>query len=294
MKNILLFTLLCLTTILAGQTRQDTVYSRWGQVVNIKHFSKLDTEGVSKAYLFQRGLKFGDEVWQIDSISVFNDEGKYVRTRPISELDPERKESSGTVKKRAAFPEEQLNNTSKRLSFTHIVHVSGYAGTQATATIKLLVTGEEDLQLQLLNKTDNIKLTGLTKALTSGSHELTVAVDMVPGVSQQTLRLAGPDKKMYDVHLALRGHDLTEKDFTPSNAHSQLKQLDASEREHLYLRLESTEKLLNLYQGDKLRYHFPIGRQIDQIPVYHLPPGEYRMEVVDLSTGEKRSYGLKR
>ncbi|MFT5998766.1 MAG: hypothetical protein ACI81P_001221 [Neolewinella sp.] len=298
MRNILLLTLLCFTTTLTGQTRQDTVYNRWGQLANIKHLSKLDTEGVSRAYLFMRGLTSGDEVWQIDSISVFNAEGKYIRTRPISELDSDRKETSGTAKRRSLMPtfpeEEQRNHVNERHSIVDIVHVSGYAGTKASATINLWITGEEDLPLQLINKPENITLTGLPKALPTGSHELTVTVDMVPGVSQQTLRLSGPDKKVYDIRLALRGHDLTEEDFIPGKGPSQLKQLDATEREHLYLRLQSTEKLLNLYQEDKLRYHFPIGRQIDQIPVYHLPPGDYRMEIVDLSTGEKRSYGLKR
>lgn len=297
MKNLPLLFFLCLTTLLAGQTRQDTVYSRWGQVANVKHFSKLDTEGVPKSYLFQRGLSIGDDVWQLDSISVYNEEGKFLRVRPAEDLDPGSNTASGTVRQRTTWPVDPLaqkrRDFSDRLSAVDIVNVAGHAGTQATATLKLWVHGEEDLPLRFINRSDNINLSGLGKALPPGSHELTVTVDMVPGVRQQVIQLAGPDQT-YAVRLALRGHDLTEKDFTPSSSPADLEQFDASEREHLFLRLESTEKLLNLYQGEKLRFRIPVGRQIDQIPVYHLPAGDYRMEIIDLGTGEKRSYGLKR
>ncbi|WP_026232399.1 hypothetical protein [Neolewinella persica] len=297
MRNILTLTFLCLTTLLAGQNRQDTVYTRWGQVSNIKHFSKIDTEGVSKSYLFQRGLSMGDEVWQLDSISVYNAEGKLVRTRSAEEMDSGSSQTSGTVRQKTAQRVDPLaqkrRDFSDRLSAVDIVHVAGHAGTKATAILKIWVRGEEDLPLQFINKPDNISLSGLGKALPPGSHELKVTVDMVPGVGMKIIQLAGPNQT-YDIRLALRGYDLTEGDFTPSSSPAELKQFDASEREHLYLRLESTEKLLKLYQGDKLRFRVPVGRQIDQVPVYHLPPGDYRMEIIDLSTGEKQSYGLKR
>lgn len=216
MKNILLLTLLCLTASLVGQIRQDTVFNRWGQIANIKHFSKMDTEKVSKATLFMRGLTVGDDVWQIDSISSYNDEGKFIRTRNISEMDAV-KDTHIPRKNRLPIQvdeEPQGNHIKKHLSIVDLVHISGYAGTKAEATINFLVLGEEDLSLQLINKPANIGISSLSKAFSPGSHELTLTVEMRPGVYKQTLRMQGPDKETYDIHLALRGHDLTEEDLS--------------------------------------------------------------------------------
>jgi hypothetical protein len=290
MKNTLLLTFLCLSTSLIGQIRQDTVLNRWGQIANIKHFSKIDTKKVSKSYLFQRGLNLGDEVWQLDSISGYNDEGKFIRTRNISELDQIKDTHVPQVKQRLT----QMSKEGILDAYTKQIRVTGYAGQQHIKTLTFTLPNQEAFQFKLISGPGNVKVKGLSKAVSEKRHELTLGIHLLPGHRQQIIRLQGPQGETYDVRLVLRGYDLTEKDFIPGNDFSDLKQIDARERENLYLRLESTEKLLNLYQGNKLRYHFPVGRQVDIIPVYQLPPGNYRMEVIDLSTGKKRSYGLKR
>lgn len=290
MKSILFFTLLCFMATLTGQSRQDTVYNRWGQIANIKHFNKLDTEKLSKSYLFQRGLSIGDEVWQLDSISSYNDEGQYIRTRNMSELDAVKDPHTTQEKWQPilAAKEEMLDTSTK------LIRVTGYAGQQHTKTLTLTIPNQEASQFTLINGPANVKVKGLSKSVSGKRHELTLGIDLLPGHQQQIIRLQGPEGKTYDVRLVLRGFDLTEKDFVTSEDFSKLEYFDARERELLYFSLESTEKLLSVYEGDIVRYRFPVGRQVDIIPVYQLPPGNYRMEVIDLGSGVKRFYGLSR
>ncbi|MFK8164959.1 MAG: hypothetical protein AB8H12_21105 [Lewinella sp.] len=290
MKNILFFTLLCLTISLSGQTRQDTAYQESGQIANIKHFSKIDTRTVSKSYLFQRGLNFGDEVWQLDSISVFDAMGAFLNTRSTSTLDPAPTNISNPNQRTHPAPEMK----EEAIHLFREARIAGYANSQVFTTLSLSVKSQKSTQLKIVNGPNNIKLFGASRPVSQKRHEVTLSVNLPPGYRQQTLRIEGPEGKMHDVRLSLRGHDLTEADFIPNNTDVPLKQVDAQERENIYLRLESTEKLLSIYRSDKVLYRLPVGRQVDVIPVYHLPAGDYRMEIIDLSTGEKRSYGLKR
>lgn len=296
MKNALLFFLLCLTSIIAAQNRQDTVFSAPGVISNVKHYSKMDVTSMSKADLFMRGLTFGDEVWQIDSISVFDANGKFIRTRPIEELDrPQRSNETFQQREARLSKEKELANPKyAKLYWPDRLAFSGYAGTRETKTFDIRIRVEAGMSLRPADLPPNMSLSGLEQPLAEGEHKLTLNVLLAPGISQQTIRLSGPAGEAYDLHVAMQGYDLTEADFVSISNEASLKQLDAREREHLYLRLHSTEKLLNIYQGDQLRYHCPVGRQLDQLAVYQLPAGNYRMEIIDLGTGEKRSYGLLR
>ena len=290
MKNLILLLLACLASSLFAQSRQDTVYHSPGKIANIKHFSKMDLATASKAELFMRGLSFGDEAWELDSISVFNTNGEFLRTRPISELDRPSVKTSSLIKKER----EEALREGDIFSSSDVINVFGYAGTQATTTLKFKNSSQASIPFQLISTPSNIHISGPSQPISEQTHELTIAVDLTSGISQQVVRLAGAEGKVYDVRLALRGYDLTEADFLLAEGSTQLKELDAQVREYIYLRLQSTEKLLNLYQGDKLLYRIPVGRQIDQVPVYHLPSGNYRMEIINLSTGQKRSCRLKR
>jgi hypothetical protein len=65
-------------------------------------------------------------------------------------------------------------------------------------------------------------------------------------------------------------------------------------REVLYLRLESTEKLMTIYRGDRPYKKVAVGRQLDEVSLLALPRGDFMLEVIDLVTGQKRYHAIRR
>ncbi len=302
MKKFLI-PLLLLSSFVSAQTKQDTSFSRWGSISYILHQSQGQSAAMTKAERFQRGISGGAAIqtfWQLDSISFFDERGTLSETKMVEDLDPaeillyggKRGQAAPAYAKPADGPPNKFQHFGPLIAAQDVVNVAGHVGDTKEATIHLWITGEEAIQLVLKEAPRNINLHEMPSSFPAGAQSVSFTTTLTPGVSQQHLHFIGPDNQDIKIRIAQRGHDLSEADFT--TAEDRLPFFDAREREHLYLRLQSTEKLLNLYRDDKLIYHFPVGRQLDQLPVYHLPSGDYRMEVIDLGTGERRSYGLRR
>jgi hypothetical protein len=128
-----------------------------------------------------------------------------------------------------------------------------------------------------------------------GKLQLEVNTELPEGASTYPLILTQGDSIRLEVRFSLNGHDINEADFVTSPKATAVPWwVVPEERETLYLRLRSTEKLMTIYRDGKVYNKVAVGRQLDELSLIGLAPGAYLLEVTDLGTGEKRYHGLRR
>lgn len=295
MRHLLLIVLFFPPILANAQVRQDTTFSAEGTMLSIKYLSKLETEGMKKSDLFMRGLSPGDEAWELDSLRIFDEQGNLRNTTTLADYmatEGRKGRNTATAKVQQPRPPRDFIEHSTTLFIKNTVNVTGYTGETVSDSLRIWNGEQKELRLALKYQPKNIEVAPLPATFVKGANAIPFTATLTAGTSSKIIQFTGPDNKSISIKIAMRGYDLSEADFTRTD--EQLPFFDASEREYLFLRLQSTEKLLNLYQGERLLYNIPVGRELDQLPVYHLPAGKYRMEVIDLSSGQKRAYGLKR
>jgi len=117
-----------------------------------------------------------------------------------------------------------------------------------------------------------------------------------PGSNSRVLEWrdeAGEDElKLTFVHLS---YDLMEGDFIADRGEATKNPWIVPEgRDVLYLRLESTEKLMTIYRDGRPFTKIAVGRQLDEVSLLALPRGDFMLEVIDLGTGQKRYHAIRR
>ncbi len=288
MRCLLLLLVITFSYVLSAQIKTDTIYDRWGQLNQIRYSTKLDLAEKSKAYLFQRGIMAGQTVFELDSIRVFDKNGKSKMINDPLMLDPPKGVQgasaisirSSTAKK-AAAEKYRANSIS-----TATDYVEGRAGMLVRRKIP---KGENVKNIIRLDDSPEIEL---IENMEGGNGDLKAKVYIPAGATDRKLILDLGDGKRWEKLYTIRGYHLNETDFKRKDQLTEAQTWRAEGQDHLYLRLRSTEKLLYISQGETRYKPVPVGRQLDEVYLKGLATGKYLLEIIDLGTREKRYHWM--
>lgn len=294
MRCLLLLLAIAFTSVLSAQTKADTTYNRWGEPNQIRFSSVLDTREMSKSELFQRGLTSEnyDTVLRLDSIQLFDEKGeaKMLKGRTMREITSPGAATSTARRsyrdpvKEAAKKRDRTNEIS-----TATDYVEGRAGMLVRRHIPQPAKGKSVKDIKRLDESPEIEL---VKNLEGKNGEIIAKVSIPAGSIQRKLVLDFGDGGKWEKLYTIRGYHLNETDFKRQDELTDEQTWHAKGQHNLYLRLRSTEKLLYISQG-KTRYKpVPVGRQLDEVYLKGLPAGKYLLEIIDLSSKEKRYHWL--
>jgi hypothetical protein len=291
-----LFLLLAITTtsILSAQTKMDTVYNRWGELNQIRFSSKLDVPEMSKADRFQRGINNngGQATWQLDSIQMFNDEGKGKTLKDPGLMDfaaPDRSSKATGYSYRDPVKEAAKKRDRANEISTATDYVEGRAGMRVLRHIPQPAKGKSVKDIKRMDESPEIEL---VEDLEGKNGEIIAKVRIPAGATQRKLILDFGDEGKWEKLYTIRGYHLNETDFKGKDQLTDEQTWRADGRHHLYLRLRSTEKLLYISQGETQFKPMPVGRQLDEVYLKGLPVGKYLLEIIDLGSRQKRYHWL--
>ncbi|MFT4752045.1 MAG: hypothetical protein ACI819_002502 [Neolewinella sp.] len=294
MRCLLLLLAFAFTSSLSAQTKADTTYNRWGELNQIRFSSTLDVTEMNKAERFQHGLMLNasETVWELDSIRLFDRKGrsKLLKGSKMNELmapGNERglvKRSYGDPLKVAAKKRDRINEIS-----TATDYVEGRAGMRVRRSIPQPAKGKSVKNIKRLDESPEIEL---IDNLEGENGKIIVKVRIPAGATQRKLVLDFGEGGKWEKLYTIRGYHLNETDFKRQNQLTGEQTWRADGRHHLYLRLRSTEKLLYISQGETRYKPVPVGRQLDEIYLKGLAAGKYLLEIIDLSSRQKRYHWL--
>lgn len=299
LPTLLLLLLLC-TCVCAQKSRIDTVPGPVDGMLTYRFITEMPAgTKMSKAERFMRGIR-GTEpapAWdQLDSLVVVDAEtGKKYAQQELNEiLKVEGKEWNQRPTRKGI---DRDNPASLTLYFaTNYVVLDGRIGEDFTHYVTVLNGSEQPIEVDRVDGSELLETQEREFAIPPKS-ELNLAVlgQLPAGSTTYPLVLAKGDSLRMEVRFSLNGYDINEEDFVPTRQSDQLPVWVVPEgREVLYLRLRSTEKLMTVYRNDRVYNKVAVGRQLDELTLVGLAPGEYLLEVIDLRTGGKRYHGLRR
>lgn len=284
-----LFLLLAFTFAagLSAQVKTDTIYNRWGELNQIRYSSKMNLAEKSKAYLFQRGIKADDTVFQLDSIQLINGE----KTKTITGEEMKGIPKPGMFRGSYNIPVKAA--TKKKASTNEIStatdYVEGRAGMLVRRSIPQPAAGKSIKDIKRLDDSPEIEL---IKSPTGESEDIKAKVYIPAGATERKLILDFGDGEKWEKLYTIRGYHLNETDFKRKDQLTDEQVWRAEGQDYLYLRLRSTEKLLYISQGETRYKPVPVGRQLDEVYLKGLATGKYLLEIIDLGTQEKRYHWL--
>ena len=283
--TLLLLSLLC-TCARAQEghlpTRIDTVEGPQPGYVTYRFITDMPGDApLPKAEMFMRGLTAADAAsgWdRLDSIVILDPDGQRVALeKPVA---PRSEKQLPPV----PFAEEDF------------ITIDGRAGQLFHQQLTFRNPTDRSLRMDRKDATRRINtMRPLLELPTHGKAVIVVNGRLQPGAETGELLYANADSLTVRVRFSFRGHDLYEGDFVSSREEALLAPLKLpAGRETLYLRLESTEKLMTIFRDGSPYSKVAVGRQLDEVSVVGLAPGVYLLEITDLGTGEKRYHGLRR
>ncbi|MEM1215185.1 MAG: hypothetical protein AAGJ82_05850 [Bacteroidota bacterium] len=300
MRRLLLFYLaLPLLLPCSAQVFSDTTYFEDGATIKEVRFGvKTYAEDLyAKPELFMRGLKAGEKVLRLDSIREFSAEGKYLTTKRFEEARARITYGpwSGPTSGKQGSPSDRAKSFGV-LSPKTISELEGRIGMlverpflfrktdkEAEALLERRTDKNGAVELRLMKPSDDKTKVG----------RISARARLAGGYQSYVIRFAGLDGKEIRQSLVARGFHLNESDFRTKEKLTQDNYWDGRQEATLYLRLRSTEKLMSIYQEGVLVGRMPVGRQIDEVNLKVLDPGDYLLEIRDLATNERRYHGIR-
>ncbi|MEM9260565.1 MAG: hypothetical protein AAGA62_13020, partial [Bacteroidota bacterium] len=253
-----------------------------------------------KSDMFMRGFRAGEKVLVLDSIQEFSPEGRYRNTKNYAKDRHKAKffyDSRGyPTAISAPPPAKKAAKTFGVLSPKTIPELEGRIGMlverpfifrktdkEAEALLERRTDKNGAVELRLIKPSDDKTKAGRisARARLEGGHQ------------SYLIRFSGADGKEIRQSLVARGFHLNESDFQPKEKLTEEDYWDGRKEDTLYLRLRSTEKLMMVYKKGVLIGRLPVGRQIDEVNLKVLDPGDYLLEIRDLGTNERRYHGIK-
>lgn len=280
MRFPFVFSFLIAAASLTAQVSTDTVFWNSGAPQQVLYYHSVKPGELSRAQMFQRGIRPGDEARIRDSVHLYDEAGVFLRTMSRDER---------TTPRSTALRAHQKKQDKDLLEFTPSSrHLEGRAGMVTRKKVRL-PAGKKFSELRRLDNYPGIEILQ-TPADTNGMF--TVKVRLPAGAATPKLRLDVGEETDWEKPFSLRGYHLNETDFKARTKLTDEQTWRAEGRDHLYLRLRSTEKLMHIYRDDELYTVVPVGRQLDEVRVAGLPVGKYLLEIIDLGTQAKRYYWL--
>ncbi len=166
------------------------------------------------------------------------------------------------------------------------IQVEGKIGEEQWGKLELRNTAKQALAL-------TFKTTDVANSLDRQSIQLLVGetdtlllkVQIAAPASRSTLQILRDMEPILTLPISVNGYDLSEEDFTPE---SSAQALSFTNRKSLFLQIDNKEKLLKIYRNGVQLVHSPISQIKNEIDMQSLKPGEYRFEITDLGSQEKR------
>lgn len=286
-----LLLLLLFPIMLFAQQRIDTVQFEKGELYALRYISEMPADSaMSKSEMFMRGIRETDQMvksaWErLDSVVVFNQAGE--RQKQDKNFWNRNRKPGPT----ASVPRPEVYLYKKN------IYLTGRVGEVTDHDIE--IRNDADRQRSLRRVDDNEEIQFSSDAFRLPAKQKTVfqAETRLPPGSRSTMLKwedkGGEDK--LELTFVLLGYDLMEGDFVRDINEAQASPwVVPAGREVLYLRLESTEKLMTIYRGGRPYKKVAVGRQLDEVSLLALPKGDFMLEVIDLRTGEKRYHGIRR
>lgn len=296
----LLFLLLLCTSVRAQKNRIDTLEGPIEGTITYQYITEMPAgTQMSKAERFMRGIRGSDPApaWnQLDSIVIIDaDTGEKLAEEVLENI---LKVEGGRPKYRPSRKAETWSdpNPSTLYSATNLVVLEGRIGDAFDHQVTISNASDRERSLNRTDKSTPL-MTKANKLVVTPASEtvLQVSGELPGGAKTYPLILEQGDSLRLEVRFSLNGHDINEKDFVDNPRLAGLPYWEVPQgREVLYLRLRSTEKLMTVYRNGKVYNKIAVGRQLDELSLIGLAPGEYLLEVIDLGTGKPRYHGLRR
>lgn len=286
-----LLLLLLFPVMIFSQQRIDTVKFERGELYALRYISEMPADSaMSKSEMFMRGIRETDQViksaWdRLDSIVVFNQAGE--RQKQDKNFWNRNRKPNPSVA--APRPEVYL--------YQKNIYLTGRVGEVTEHDIEITNDADRQRLLKRVDDNEEIQFSSEEFRLPGGQKTIFQAESQLPPGSKSTVlkwqENGGEDK--LELTFVLLGYDLMEEDFL-GDWDEALKDpwLVPAGREVLYLRLESTEKLMTIYREGRPFKKVAVGRKLDEVSLLALPRGDFMLEVVDLRTGEKRYHAIRR
>lgn len=290
---------LSISSLATAQVFSDTTYFKKDNAIKeIRYGAKAYAQELySKSAMFMRGLKAGDKVLRLDSIRQYAPTGAFLGTKDLTQ---ERIKESYDRWGQPASGSGTLNQKSKPLGLLSpktIAELEGRIGMvverpflmrgtakSAEALLERRIDDYEAIQLRVMKVSEAASSTGT----------LSARARLTGGYQSYTISFAEGEKEDSHYPIVLRGYHLNESDFLPKDQVTEKQFWDGSKEDVLYLRLRSTEKLMSIYREGVLLTRLPVGRQLDELNLKLLKPGNYLLEIRDLTTNERRYHGVRR
>jgi len=286
MRCLLLFLAFTFATGLSAQVKTDTIYDRWGQLAQIRYSSKMDLDTKSKSYLFQRGIRAGDIVFELDSVQLFK-EGKSMTIKGEAVKGVPR---PGEL--RSSYNSSVREASKKKVKANFLSTATDYVEGRAGMLVRRKVLHPNSSESTGYKRLDDSPEIELVKQPDGENKEITAKVRIPAGATERKLILDFGDGKQWEKLYTIRGYHLNESDFRREDQLTEEQTWHAEGQHYLYLRLRSTEKLLYISQGETRYKPVPVGRQLDEVYLKGLSTGKYLLEIIDLGTKEKRFHWL--
>lgn len=284
--------LLLFPIMMFSQQRIDTVQFEKGELYALRYISEMPADSaMSKSEMFMRGIRENDRVvasvWdRLDSIVVFNQAGE--RQKQDKDFwNRHRKPNSPAIA--APGPGVYL--------YVKNIYLTGRVGEVTDHNIEIANNAERMRILRRVDDSEEIEFSSEEFRLPAKQKTAFQAETRLPPGSKSTM-LEWEDEQggnKLELTFVLLGYDLMEDDFlTDWDKAMENPWLVPAGREVLYLRLESTEKLMTIYREGRPFKKVTVGRQLDEVSLLALPKGDFMLEVIDLGTGKKRYHSIRR
>ena len=289
----------------AQNSRIDTVRGPMAGTTAIYYVTEMPANmPMPKAERFMRGLTAGEEItepWErLDSIVIIDTAtGRRLSGGSLTKILGSSSNNDRVRSKDRAETARSGNATvppTLVYAATNLVVLEGRIGERLMHPVEIRNGSAVPRQLVRVDESDQLATAATVFAVPAkGSLQLEVSTKLPEGAVTHPLLLTQGDSIRLEVRFSLNGHDINEADFVASpDATAVPWWVVPKDRETLYLRLRSTEKLMTVYRDGKVYNKVAVGRQLDELSLIGLAPGAYLLEVVDLGTGEKRYHGLRR
>ncbi|WP_273448029.1 hypothetical protein [Neolewinella agarilytica] len=287
--------LLLFPIMMFSQQRIDTVQFEKGELYALRYISEMPADSaMSKSEMFMRGIRENDRVvasvWdRLDSIVVFNQAGE----RQKQDKDFWNRNTNTNSKPR---PLENAPGPDFYL-YQKNIYLTGRVGELTDHDIEIRNDADRQRFLRRVDDSEEIEFSSEEFRLPAKQKTAFQAETRLPPGSKSTM-LEWEDEQggnKLELTFVLLGYDLMEDDFlTDWDKAMENPWLVPAGREVLYLRLESTEKLMTIYREGRPFKKVTVGRQLDEVSLLALPKGDFMLEVIDLGTGKKRYHSIRR
>jgi len=245
MRCLFLFLAFTFAAGLSAQVKTDTIYDESGRLHQIRYSSQIDLATKSKAYLFQRGIKRGDTVFEMDSIQLFKGEQSTTIKGEATKGVPR----PGML--RSSYGNSAKNTANKKAAATALSSSTDYVEGRAGMRVRRKIPqGAEVKKLEDIKRLDDSPEIELSQNLESETRDITAKVRIPAGATERKLILDFGDGKKWEKLYTIRGYHLNETDFKRKDQLTTEQTWRAEGRDYLYLRLRSTVIRADPAKGD--------------------------------------------